>query len=631
MTKNTKNIMKKNTKNNNQLQNNSPEYIERGVRKEVLKSNYDFVDLIRALGCWQKGGGKWVYFGDPGTPVNKHRAYSRTNPWYYKNFNTDKGGDIIQYIKDTRNMSFEDAVDYLYDLLVGGGVVGTAPTSPITKNRRKTQYTNNGYKFTDEQKEKVELLKGQFQDEHNKEYIKNRNEVILSFIDKKPFMDQVEAGVFGKDIIESMENIYSNFIVLPWYGIDKELKGLQLRTTEEAEMKYGWARYTDVSLTEPLVDREKGTLFITEGLFKARALAKIGFRTIALASITTRKGITELLDQIEDKKKIILALDNDIFELGEENGKKDYYKMTNFFDIVGLLHQYKDENKLDMEIKTALFPLEYKGIDDFIYACKKTTKKDISLQYPVIGTMDAIKAIDNFKKNGTFLDFDANRDKSNKYTFSNIANVMTDKEIWDRSNKLGLYDRLIFVIADEFYKVVEEYNYTPRKELRTYAQNYRNTNVYLLNIVLSWLVERGVQEFLMKNLKIPVFKKGADKNFIFANPGSLSSNRDKADLEVKDKNYYIEVLTKCSNYEMIKAIKQGRGSKYKNLLELAKSGSRVEIAYVDFIDKKVVFWRVREDMELGEVTTPQAPGQKGTSLNFTEEDIIREIPLSMVF
>ncbi len=103
--------------------------------------------------------------------------------------------------------------------------------------------------------------------------------------------------------------------------------------------------------------------------------------------------------------------------------------MINFFDIVALLHAYKDENKLDMEIKTVLFPLKYKGIDDYIYACKKTTKQDITLQYPIIGTIDALEATKRFEKNKTFLDFDANRDNSNKSTFSNMANAMTDKKI----------------------------------------------------------------------------------------------------------------------------------------------------------------------------------------------------------
>ncbi|EFM25557.1 hypothetical protein HMPREF9225_0828 [Peptoniphilus duerdenii ATCC BAA-1640] len=55
-------------------------------------------------------------------------------------------------------------------------------------------------------------------------------------------------------------------------------------------------------------------------------MARIGFRAIALASITTRGGFTDLLDQIDDKRKIVVALDNDIFDLGGENGKKGYYK-----------------------------------------------------------------------------------------------------------------------------------------------------------------------------------------------------------------------------------------------------------------------------------------------------------------
>lgn len=284
--------------------------------------------------------------------------------------------------------------------------------------------------------------------------------------------------------------------------------------------------------------------------------------------------------------------------------------MINFFDIVALLHAYKDENKLDMEIKTVLFPLKYKGIDDYIYACKKTTKQDITLQYPIIGTIDALEATKRFEKNKTFLDFDVNRDKGNMNTYSNIAGVLTDEEIWKLSNKLGLYDRLIFVIADEFYQAIEAFNYMPRQEKTTYAQNFRNINVYLLNLVLSWIVERGVQGFLKKDMKTLVFKKGADINFTFAPPGKLNSNLDKADLEVKDKNHYIEVLIKCGNYEMLKAIRQARGSKYKNFLELLKNGSRVEIAYVDLIDKKVVFWRLRKGMELGEGVAPQAPGQK---------------------
>ena len=312
--------MKTNTSNNST--NNTPEYIETGVRKELLKSNYDFVDLVRALGCWTKGGGKWIYFGEPGTPPNKHKAFSRTSPDRYESFNTNQGGDIIQYIRDTRHLGFEAAVDFLYDLLPVGGVIGTAPTNPIKKYRRKTQYTAQGYKFTEEQKEMVELLKGQFRDQHNIDYIKDRNETIASFIDKEPFMEEVNKGTFGEDVKEMMNKIYSNYIILPWYGINKELAGLQLRTTEKANMRYGWPRYADVSLTEPLGDREKGTIFITEGLFKARALSKVGFRTIALASITTRKGLTDLLDQIEDKRKIVLALDNDIFDLTEENGKK---------------------------------------------------------------------------------------------------------------------------------------------------------------------------------------------------------------------------------------------------------------------------------------------------------------------
>lgn len=613
------------------FENNTPSYIETGVRKELLKSNYDFVDLIKALGCWTKGGGKWVYFGEPGTSPNKHNAYSRTSPWNYKCFNTNEGGDIIQYIRNTRGLGLQEAVDFLYDLLPVAGVIGTAPTNPIKKYRRKTQYTAQGYKFTDEQKEMVELLKGQFRDQHNIDYIKDRNETIASFIDKEPFMEEVNKGTFGEDIITSMRKIYSNFIVLPWYGINKELIGLQIRTTEEANMRYGWTRYADVSLTEPLGDREKGTLFITEGLFKARALSKIGFRTIALASITTRKGLTDLLDQIEDKRKIILALDNDIFDLTEENGVKDYHKMINFNDIVALLHAYKDENKLDMEIKTALFPLEYKGIDDYIYACKNTNKQKISLQYPIIGIMDAITAIDNFKKNKTFLNLDRNRDKNNKSTYSNFAGAMTDEEIWTLSNKLGLYDRLLLLVSDEIYRVAKEFNYTPRKEKNTYAQDCRDANVYFLNLVLSWIIERAMQVFLMKEMKTPLYKKGPDKNFTFAPPGKLIRDPDKADLKVKDQDYYVEVLTRCSGREMSKTIRQSRGNKYRDFLELVKNGSRVEIAYVDLVDRKVVFWRVREDMESKEITAPQAPTKKGTSLNFTEDDIIREIPLSMIF
>lgn len=339
-------------------------------------------------------------------------------------------------------------------------------------------------------------------------------------------------------------------------------------------------------------------------------MARIGFRAIALASSTTRGGFTDLLDQIDDKRKIVVALDNDIFDLGEENGKKGYYKMINFFDIVALLHAYKDENKLDMEIKTVLFPLKYKGIDDYIYACKETNQRDMSMQYPIIGTLDALEATRRFEKNKTFLDFDANRDKSNKSTFSNMANAMTDKKIWDWSNKLGLFDRLILITADEFYQTTEAFNYLPRKEKTIYAQNYRDINVYLLNLVLSWIVERGLQKYLIMNMNTSIFKKGVDKNFTFVNPGILSNNPDKADLKVKDRNHYIEVLTRCSGMEMINAIRQGRGSKYKNFLGLVKNGSKVEIAYVDLIERKAVLWRIREDMELGEGTTPQAPGQK---------------------
>ena len=132
----------------------------------------------------------------------------------------------------------------------------------------------------------------------------------------------------------------------------------------------------------------------------------------------------------------------------------------------------------------------------------------------------------------------------------------------------------------------------------------------LLNLVLSWIVERGVQGFLIKDMKTTVLKKGADKNFTFAPPGKLNSSLDKADLEVKEKNHYIEVLTKCGSYEMLKAIRQARGSKYRNFLGLVKDGSEVEIAYVDLVDRKVVFWRLRKDMELGEGVAPQAPGQK---------------------
>ena len=111
-------------------------------------------------------------------------------------------------------------------------------------------------------------------------------------------------------------------------------------------------------------------------------------------------------------------------------------------------------------------------------------------------------------------------------------------------------------------------------------------------------------------MKTTVLKKGADKNFTFAPPGKLNSSLDKADLEVKEKNHYIEVLTKCGSYEMLKAIRQARGSKYRNFLGLVKDGSEVEIAYVDLVDRKVVFWRLRKDMELGEGVAPQAPGQK---------------------
>lgn len=613
------------------FENNTPSYIETGVRKELLKSNYDFVDLIKALGCWTKGGGKWVYFGEPGTSPNKHNAYSRTSPWNYKCFNTNEGGDIIQYIRNTRGLGLQEAVDFLYDLLPVAGVIGTAPTNPIKKYRRKTQYTAQGYKFTDEQKEMVELLKGQFRDQHNIDYIKDRNETIASFIDKEPFMEEVNKGTFGEDIITSMRKIYSNFIVLPWYGINKELIGLQIRTTEEANMRYGWARYADVSLTEPLGDREKGTLFITEGLFKARALSKIGFRTIALASITTRKGLTDLLDQIEDKRKIILALDNDIFDLTEENGVKDYHKMINFNDIVALLHAYKDENKLDMEIKTALFPLKYKGIDDYIYACKNTNKQKIALQYPVIGTMDAITAIDNFRKNKTFLNLDKNRDRSDRSTYSNIANAMTDKEIWDLSNRLGLYDRLLLLISDEIYRVAKEFNYMPRKDGYNYAKDNRSTNVYFLNLILSWIIERTVQNFLIKDMGTPVLKTGADINFTFAPPGKLIKSPDKADLEVKDKKHHIEVLTKCSKYDMLKTVRVARGIKYKKYLELVKNGERVDVVYVDLVERKVVFWRIRKDMQLGEARAQQAAGKMGTSLDFTEDDIFRIEPLDKFF
>lgn len=615
---------------NNKLSKNTPSYINRSVKKEMLKRNYDFEDLMKAVGGWTRGGGKWVYFGEDDVPGTRHRAFSRTSPGLYVSFNTHDQGDIIQYIMSSRNMDFNDAVDYLYDLLVGGGVIGTAPTNPVNPNRKPT-YTKFVHQFTDEQKEVVELLKGQFRDEHNETYIENRNENPLSFIDKDPFMEQVNKGVFGEEVKEKMNRIYSNFIVLPWYGINKELKGLQLRGTDDTSLRYGWSIYTDVSLTEPNKDREIGTLFITEGLFKARALARIGFRAIALASLTTRDGLLDMLDQIDNKKKIVLALDNDIFEMGEENGKKDYYKMRNFFDFLAMLHTYRDENKLDMEIKTALFPLKYKGIDDYIYACKNIKKQDISLQYPIIGTIDALEAALRFKKNRTFLDFDVNRDKNNKNTYSNIASAMTDKEIWEWSNRLGLYDRLILITSDKFYQVTEAFNYMPRQEKTTYAQNYRNINVYLLNLVLSWIVERGVQKYLIKNMNTPIFKNGADKNFTFANPGTLSNNPYKADLKVKDRNHYIEVLTRCSGMEMIKAIRQGRGSKYKDFLELVKNGSKVAIAYVDLMERKVVFWRIRKNMKLGKGATPQAPGQKGMSLDFTEDDIIRTIPLSYIF
>lgn len=610
--------------------NNTPDFIEKGEKKEYLKKNYDFRDLMVAVGGWIRGGGNWIYFGENDAPGTKHRAFTREHPGLYQSFNTGDKGDIIEYIRSTRNLSFPEAVDYLYDLLVGPGVDLTVAQSQ-TQNTPKKPLSKKIHEFTEEQKQIVELLRGQFKDEDNKKYIENRHENPISFIDKEPFMEQVNKGVFGEEVKKRMSDIYSNYIVLPWYGINKKLIGLQLRSTDNSSMKYGWSVYTEACLTEPISDREKGTLFITEGLFKARALARIGFRAIALASITTRSGFTDLLDQINDKRKIVIALDNDIFDLGEENGKKGYYKMQNLYEIVARPDEYRTANKSNFDIKVALFPLKYKGIDDYIYACKETNQRDMSMQYPIIGTMDAIRAIDNFRKNGTFLDFDANRDKGNMNTYSNIANVMTDKEIWDRSNKLGLYDRLIFVIADEFYKVIEEFNYLPRKEKTIYAQNYRDINVYLLNLVLSWIVERGVQGFLKKDMKTLVFKKGADINFTFAPPGKLNSSLDKADLEVKDKNHYIEVLTKCGNYEMLKAIKQGRGSKYKNLLDLVKNGSKVEIAYVDLIYKKVVFWRIREDMELEEGATPQAPGREGTSLNFKEEDIIRTIPLSYIF
>lgn len=612
---------------------NTADYNKYAQMRDYMHRNITVRSVAEALGLKTSCTDNYINLPDRDgvLRVRPNRSSKISDPHFYYDYEYHTGGDAAQFILETPYLGIKNwrkAMDLIFRLLNinedwSGGINIKNLKNPLKfPEPAKIKREKVNLEISKEIQEQVLELLGDFKDKINECYLIKRHEDPKDFIDEMPFRELADTGNLGEQIKRRYGingKIYSNFLVIPWFSKNKKLIGLQGRLTRNCadSFRYSWIWSCSCGTVYPEEYKDKNTVFITEGMFKARAIASIGYRTLALASISSRQGILEELEDLDEDTKIIIALDNDVYEDD---------KIDNLWAI---------EEKLEEKFKNinvALFPLQYKGIDDYIYSCITNEREQSDVEYPLIGILNFKDFKTNIKNKDTPFDLDWARPEYAKGRSANFAVAMNDKQIFALMKTFKLYDRFLPFISDELIALREINHYIPdvqdQNKSLTYLRDVRSQSTYYLNICLGWLSE-SIVEYGLKSVGVTVKKTGCDENYVFKK--DLKDVSTDPDLYIEEKDTYIEVVSKCTG-DNVKIIRPNplRGSKARRFKELTKEGHNTIITMVNFVGGEIINWKVKEDTEIGEEQFIYGLHKKGHDFKLSEKDIIGKTPLRKV-
>ena len=597
------------------FQNKTYSYTLLEEKKNQVKNNINFFMLSQILGFQIRGNGNSKCLPDKRGDYSDIR-FKGNNPEICMDFTVKKCMDVIGYTMYIKDYTFPEAVNFLYKNISGTSSERTI--APSRSKKEKKVVSNTKKTIEEDIKSLIEELKGKYTKEENIDYILCRGEDPKDYIGGELIKEkQKELGVS-----KTLENIYSDIVGIPLYNSKRELVGLQGRVSDKtSKIRYIPLIFINTSVNYP-DNYTKNGIFITEGHFKSKAIARdLHCPSVALSSVNTRSGILEELEGIlenygrkKEEENIIIALDMDIWK--EE--KKEL--LNNLWSIGEIL---KEES---YNVRVALWSEKYKGIDDYINAVKN---KDPKIAYPNIAIIDFDKARENYKRNHCPIDLSWGKGGSGEGECY-FLKPFNEFNIWNLTHSLCLFDRLQFFISDRLIPVGSEkailpYGLNKGEEKAFYfARDKRSNRVYLLNLLCGWISEKMVENYLKTRYTI-VRKSGCDKGYTFLERGKNPSS-DPDFVVVNREDILVEVIARCSKtYELKNTY--ARGVKYKKILEHLKIGEKAKIIFVDFIDKKLIEVDLREDMLASSSSYVNGLNKNGQKMNFNDEDFKNAKPL----
>jgi len=439
---------------------------------ETLKQKIDFIDLVSNYTKLTKKGKNFMGlcpFHEEKTPsfsVDPERQL-------YHCFGCEKGGDMISFIMEVENLSFNEAIDFLskkYNLKLPRYSKKTSKmeneilklNKQICEYYHKVLNTERGKKALDHLKTRGinEEIINEFKIGYSIPL--SESEVLRNIIKKTPTGILQRSGNF---IIKDNNKIYSRFnnrVMIPIINLSGKILGFGGRALNEEQPKYINSPQTPLykksfelfglNLSKNYI-REEEEAILVEGYFDMISLYKYGIKNVvaSLGTSLTRNQVF-LLKKFTDKVVIFYDFD----DAGINAIKRSF---SHFIDANIFVEVFNGEKGLDPEDfinkhgenyfknkkKKSINPVYfYIGSKKIIDPVKK--RKKLNDLFSILSKTDDPIFLDEYlKKVSTLFDIDLQRLKDifsrEKKKFNKFDN--RDRKIKDLKTDIELFEKII--------------------------------------------------------------------------------------------------------------------------------------------------------------------------------------------